>query len=266
MRKRQMKVLDKLAERLRKSTASYGFSCVCCGGELFTYPYEKVCESCVEELPCNDGHTCQKCGRKTHTDGVCLSCKATLPNFTYGVSAFCYQGTSASLVNRFKNGQRYLAYYFAERMTITLLQRFPRLKELFDRGMYETKKEELLVMPVPLTKESERIRGYNQAEELAKALVEELQNAGVSATGDYQTLVKTRECTVQKYLGYLDRLSNVTGAYHVHKRTLCKDKIILLVDDIMTTGATGSECARVLKNAGAKDVYFISVASLNEGR
>ena len=65
-------------------------------------------------------------------------------------------------------------------------------------------------------------------------------------------------------LNFSGRLENASGAYHVHKRTACKNKTILLIDDIMTTGATGSECARVLFAAGAAEVVFLTAAALPE--
>ena len=60
------------------------------------------------------------------------------------------------------------------------------------------------------------------------------------------------------------RRENVAGAYHVHKRTVCRDRRILLIDDIITTGATTSECADRLFGAGAKEVYVLAIGALPE--
>ena len=77
-------------------------------------------------------------------------------------------------------------------------------------------------------------------------------------------LVKTKETLPQKNMTGKERSENVKGAYRVVKRKAVRDRTIYLIDDIMTTGATGSECARVLKNAGAKEVIFVTVCSLKE--
>ena len=65
-------------------------------------------------------------------------------------------------------------------------------------------------------------------------------------------------------MSYLERIENVGGAYHVHLRKECRERVIVLVDDIMTSGATGSECAERLLNAEAKEVVFLVAAALPE--
>ena len=121
-----------------------------------------------------------------------------------------------------------------------------------------------MLVYTPLTKKKRRSRGYNQAEELAYSITERLQSHGVCVELVKDVLQKRRDVALQKRLGYMQRFENVQGSFHVHKRAVCKDKIIVLIDDIMTTGATGHECARLLMGAGAKAVYFLTAASLQE--
>ena len=124
--------------------------------------------------------------------------------------------------------------------------------------------EKLLILPVPLTKDREIERGYNQSQDLCEVIADELSRLGLAVETDENTLVKRRETALQKRLGLMARKENVSGAYRVSKRKFCQGKTIVLVDDVMTTGTTGSECARVLKNAGAEKVYFLTTASLPE--
>ena len=246
-----MGVLERFLEKIRKGASAYGFTCDGCGEEIFAYPQIRLCENCNRKIVKNEKITCDKCGRSAKTKGVCLDCKSHLPKFSSGLSSFVYQGYICSLLNRMKNGDRYLSYFFGEELAKSYLRRF-------------SDKEDVLVLCVPLTKEKQRIRGYNQAEEIVKALLPCLEHAGIRAEYDSEILQKRREAPSQKTLTKAERIKNVEGLFHVHKRTACKDKIILLIDDIMTTGATGSECAKLLLSAGAKEVRFLTCASLEE--
>jgi ComF family protein len=205
----------------------------------------------------NDGRTYPKCGRKTAAEGVCLSCKSRLPRFTRGYSPLVYRGETAAFINRIKNGTPALAPYFAECMAERLQEEWQDLERFLGE-------EKLLIVPVPLTEKRRLERGYNQAEELSETLCKRLQESGYGVELDTEILQKTRETAQQKHMDRKARQENVAGAYHVHKRSACEKRAVLLVDDIMTTGATGSECARVLKNAGAEVVYFAVCAALGE--
>lgn len=196
---------------------------------------------------------CPKCGRDCRAEGICLTCKANMPQFTQGVSAFSYKGELAGLVNRMKNGNVRLAAYLGESMADAVL---PLLKE--------NAEEEILIIPVPLTERRKRERGYNQAERLSEAILWRLQDKGIEARLDAELLQKRRETELQKQKSAKERAENAKGAYHVHKRKACEGKTIVLVDDILTTGATGSECARLLLFAKAKRVIFLVSASVEE--
>ena len=246
-----MKLLEKIFEKLRENASEHSCTCDGCGDEIFTYPRDRLCESCYGRIIKNEKLTCEKCGRATKTVGVCLDCKSQLPRFSVGVSAFVYKGYVCSLLNRLKNGDRYLSYFFGEALAEKYLQRFQDCADV-------------IVVCVPLTKEKQKLRGYNQAEEIVKTFLPCVEKAGIRIEYDGEILQKRREALSQKSLTKAERMKNVEGLFHVHKRTACKDKIIVLIDDIMTTGATGSECAKLLLGAGAKEVRFLSCASLKE--
>lgn len=269
-----MGFVQKLIAKIRDKQSLRGYVCDSCGVEIFDYPYHRFCEACEAVMRKNVGLRCDKCGRHTLAQGVCLTCKRDMPTFTQGFSPFVYRAETASLINRIKNGTPRLAYYFGEQMAEYLLTERERQKSSLDRGRYalneenndkaEEKYTEFLIVPVPITEEKRKQRGYNQAEELAVVIEQELQAAGLSATLDVEVLQKNRETKQQKQSSYQARRENVEGAYHVHKRKACREKTILLIDDIMTTGATGSECASRLFGAGAKEVFLLVAASLPE--
>lgn len=261
------RILEKIRKKLRVFFARQGYTCDGCGTELFDYPLHRFCEDCESKMLKNDGHACIKCGRKTVTEGVCLDCKRKLPRFTVGASPFVYGGQTAAYINRMKNGNQRLALYFGERAAAALLRSVPDIKMQFDGGRYALNEEDtLLILPVPLTKQKRKERGYNQAELLAQSVEMALEKAGVAVTVDRYALEKRRDTAQQKHLRFADREKNVVGAYHLHKRAFCKGRTVLLVDDIMTTGATGSECARLLFGAGAKRVIFLVAAALPESK
>lgn len=248
-------------KELRDRAASRGYVCDACGAEVFEYPFRRLCDVCESEMWKNEQKICEKCGRKTVADGVCLTCKSGAPKFVKGFSPFVYKGKTAALVNRIKLGDRRLAYYFGEKMAELFFTRFEKIEEFRENGRGT---RPLLILPVPMEKEKQKARGYNQAEDLAEIVCDRLQKAGVFAELDFDVMQKRKTSDEQKHLGFALREKNVSGAFHVHKRSACKDRVILLVDDIMTTGATGNECAARLYGAGAKSVYFLTSASLEE--
>ena len=110
-------------------------------------------------------------------------------------------------------------------------------------------------MPIPAHRARARERGYNQAELLARAFSEQ-----ISFPLDADILIKTKDTPSQISLKGRERLWNVKDSFGVQNAAALEGRTILLVDDISTTGATLSEAARVLKQAGAKKVIGLVVA------
>ena len=260
----EMNAIQRFFENLRKGSFRAGYTCDACGKELFDYPAHRICAACEQGLQRNTGKTCDKCGRKTVADGICLNCKRDLPAFERGVSPFVYRGSVAAYVNRFKKGEVRLTWYFGARMAETLIERVIRPQEDGSNALGITAENPLLLVPVPLTEARKAERGYNQAERLAEAVQEKLLDLGLPVEMDTDILIKTRDGEQQKHIGYQARRENVSGAYRVEKRKACKDRTIVLIDDVLTTGATGSECADRLLRANAKTVIFLTAASLEE--
>ena len=112
-----------------------------------------------------------------------------------------------------------------------------------------------MVSCIPLSRKRMHDRGYNQAELLAKEISKKV---GVEYL---PTLKKIRHNTAQSTIkDSKQRAANVIGAYGVIDAEEVKGKYILLVDDVVTTGSTVSECARILKKSGAKAVYCVTLA------
>jgi ComF family protein len=117
---------------------------------------------------------------------------------------------------------------------------------------------EALVIPVPLWQGKRKSRGFNQAEAIARAYVSGRPGGGIQL--DIATLARTRETASQTGLSRKQRRANVRGAFAVTVRERVRDRRVLLIDDVMTTGTTVNECARVLRRAGAKEILVATIA------
>lgn len=219
------------------------FTCDFCRKEVFCK--ERLCEDCKKNLKKDWEKTCPVCGRSIRSEGICLTCKSDRPLFKKAFSPYDYVFMSGLAVNRLKNGEAYLADFLGEEMAKCYLTGGG------DR--------DVLITCVPTTKEKQRERGYNQAELLGRVVAKIL-----SKDLEKDILIKEKEVPEQKHLSAIERKENIKGVYRVHERSKVNGKNVLLIDDILTTGATGNECARILKNAGAKDVYLLTAASTRE--
>jgi len=112
-----------------------------------------------------------------------------------------------------------------------------------------------ILIPIPLHKKKLKQRGFNQAEEIGKELSKNLEAPILN-----NVLIKTKQTSAQVELKKEEREKNIKGAFFCQKPELVRDKKILLVDDIFTTGSTMEECALTLKRAGAKEIWGIVVA------
>ncbi|MBI3632662.1 MAG: ComF family protein [Candidatus Vogelbacteria bacterium] len=119
--------------------------------------------------------------------------------------------------------------------------------------------QKILLVPVPLSKERQKERGFNQAEVIAKAILGydlgnsfELENSVLIKTRHTKSQVETRNKT--------DRLHNLKGAFTINNPEKIKDRIIILLDDVTTTGATIEECSRVLKRAKPRKIIKLALA------
>ncbi len=119
-----------------------------------------------------------------------------------------------------------------------------------------------LIIPVPLHKSKRSDRGFNQAELIASAAVKRLPKRLELAS---QVLVRQRATISQVGLTREQRIANMRDAFRVRDRQQVRGATVILVDDVMTTGTTLSECARVLKQAGAERVFAATVARAFQG-
>ena len=116
----------------------------------------------------------------------------------------------------------------------------------------------VLVVPVPLHRSRRRQRRFNQADLIARAALRSMDSG--NAERDSRVLKRIRPTVSQTGLTRPQRRENIRGAFQVVHPSRVKGRSILLVDDVLTTGTTASECARVLRKAGAEQVWVATVA------
>ncbi len=215
-------------------------TCDICGDELVADTRYNLCGACVEKMPFVKGQVCLDCGVPMDNEAeYCLRCQTSDFKFVCNRAPLVYDGEGRSLVHKFKfAGKKYMAHTLGAMMSDTFIS----------RGM----KGEIVVF-VPMTEDEENKRGFNQSELLALDVGRRLDLPVLPA------LAKIRSTSEQKELGGKERAKNIEGVF-VLKQPEVKDRIILLIDDVFTTGATANECAKVLLKGKAKEVYVLTAA------
>jgi ComF family protein len=180
-------------------------------------------------------------------DGRCQNCRECEPEFARAVSFGEYEGGLRSLVHLMKyEGVLPVAPVLGGMLATAIAELLPGCGDALP-----------LIIPVPLHKSKRSERGFNQAELIARAAVKRLRQPIEVATG---VLVRHRATVSQVGLTREQRIANMSDAFRVRDRRRVAGRVVIMVDDVMTTGTTLSECARVLKRAGAEHVWAATVA------
>lgn len=264
------------ASRLFRATAESLFSvlfpsdCRICQSALTKISTLPVCQTCLQKIAPLSGIICNICGEKLFSRYVeteegprCGMCRRVPPPFRRAVAYGAYDGVLRDLIHLLKYQRVHPAAPLLARllMEATAPVGLPepgsptRAGFGFARGGVE---EALLVIPVPLFKRKLRDRGFNQAEEIARAFVDRCQGRSIQL--ETSSLVRTRETASQTGLTRHQRRANMRGAFSVVRPDRIQGHSLLVVDDVMTTGTTAGECARVLLRAGARQVFVATVA------
>jgi ComF family protein len=233
--------------------------------------YPQSCAACGVSVEArSDGVTCGACWEKTRIisaeDLICWKCGALAPGRVPEEKrreVRCRRCDEESYTAARACG----AYDGALRAHILALKREPHIPQRLARLLLETQQREPLsnatvIVPVPLHEERLRERGFNQAGEIATALS---KLSGL--TVDEWSLV--RMVQTERHRAGMDeraRRESVENAFEVRRPRLVRNENILLVDDVFTTGATVSACARALKDAGASEVFILTIARPIEQR
>ena len=215
-------------------------SCLLCGENLlFASDARKpVCRSCLKKIVFLSDRRCGKCSIPLVSEQMlCTRCRQHPFYFERNLSLFNYQGRIRDLIYQFKYlNRRSVALVFAGFLAQILMSMSPAS-----------------LVPVPSHAQSRRRRGWDHMELIGKVLSKK-HNLPVLF------LLKRRGGKPQKGLGFEDRKKNIEDSFFIPSSVKQIPDRIILLDDIFTTGATASECARILKRCGVSVVEVVTLA------
>ena len=248
-----------LAGRLAESlfTVLFPSDCRICGEPLLNISRLPVCPRCLEEISAIRDKICSICGERVLStyaepdeDGLvrCPVCRRVRRPFARSVAYGSYDGALRELVHLLKyNGVRPAARVLGRMLAEAIAPLQPAFSE-----------NPVLLVPVPLFKGKRYLRGLNQAELIARHALKTLGDGALQLRTDI--LLRTRDTHSQIGLTSHQRRENLRGAFAVARAEEVTGREILLVDDVYTTGTTVTECAKVLRRAGAARVWVATVA------
>ncbi|MBP6707982.1 MAG: ComF family protein [Candidatus Accumulibacter sp.] len=230
-----MSILTQSARLVRRSCAHLlTQDCLLCAAESGA---SLLCPACRQDLPRLPAARCPRCALPTPAGEVCGRCLGKPPHYDATDAAFTYAFPIDKLVQSFKYGHRLaLGSYFGRQLVLSSR----RLKAD-------------LIIPLPLHSLRLRERGFNQALELARPVARAWR-----IPIDARSCRRTRHTAAQADLPWRERAKNVRGAFDCSADFT--GQRLLLIDDVMTTGASLNELARTLKLHGAAQVALLVVA------
>lgn len=194
------------------------------------YPIEERCMVCDEEGFIGICPSCKSRINKAKNEGSILS---------YGF----YGGILKSLILKFKYESNYNVGYLLANFLIEIIR--------------ESEIDIDIICYIPMIRKDERKRGFNQCKLIANEIG---YNLNIPVSNCIKKVKHTKE---QKKLTKEERIKNLIGAFEVKSNEDIKNKRVLLIDDVMTTGATIGECTKILKKSGVKEIIVLTIAKSN---
>ncbi len=213
-------------------------TCDLCGEELVAETRYRLCAKCIEKMEFVGDHICLNCGVTIDNEATyCDRCQNNESVFKLNRSPLIYDGKAREMIHALKfANKKYLVHTLGAMMVDTYIK-------------HNMQGE--IIVPVPMSESEKKKRGFNQAELLAYEIGARLNIPVLPA------LIKVKDTSAQKQLTGRERAENLKGVFEVVYPQV-KDRKILLVDDIFTTGATANECTKALLKAKCKEVSVLT--------
>lgn len=224
--------------------------CLACKHKLDNAHIENlICKTCWSSINKNLPPFCHSCGRRlkkeNFTKSICPACVKKNLHFDRAFSPCIYDGAVKKLIHAFKYARKDYLGAPLSKLMIEFIREYNLPVKYMD-----------YIVPVPLHSLKLREREFNQADILSEHIAEEFNKEILK-----NNLIRHRFTKTQAELKADERILNIKGSFSVIKSEAVKGKNLLLVDDVLTTGATASEAALTLKEAGANIVFVLTVAN-----
>ncbi len=206
-----------------------------------------ICANCLAQIKFNIPPFCPKCSRHiaSYLKGTrCKECIYKYPSFDFAWAACCYNTTMRELIHLFKYKQKTALRKLFSNLIISFIKEYN-----LDIAQFN------VIVPIPLFPAKLRERGYNQSLLIAKILSEKFKIPILD-----NNLVRVKNTKSQSLLDRKERWTNIKGAFKIKNPIVFYGKRVLLIDDLLTTGATTSEAANILKDSGAQIVGVLTLA------
>lgn len=211
----------------------------------------EICSDCFKVLPRND-FFCMRCALPLADDVsgnvICGRCIQETPAYDYAYSPFRYEDDIINLVHQLKFGEKITYARTLGEILLNTLQ-----EKLKADGELNIKSRPDCLLPVPLHNTRMRQRGYNQSIEIVRVIAKKL-NIPI----EYNAVIRQRSTSAQTGLNVAQRKNNIKGAFSLVSEI--KEKHVLIIDDVMTTGSTVNELAKLLKKNKVECVGVLSIA------
>ena len=228
----------------------FPIKCIKCRCFINEQNNEYTCNKCFKLITIKKSFECVGCKRSIKLGETCLLCRRSNYLDQLLIASDYTNPLLAKLIKIFK----YNFIYDVRGQIFLITKKY--LNWMIKNKKYDPFSEEPLVIPVPLHKRRLNFRGFNQSEIMASLIAD---NYGLMMRSD--VLLKTKKSKSQADIKEREeRLENIAGVFKVVDQEKIKGRVVLLIDDICTTGATLNECARVLKESGATKVIALVVA------
>ncbi|MBZ4647253.1 MAG: hypothetical protein PWR27_2089 [Petroclostridium sp.] len=220
--------------------------CIFCNTILSPGVELEICMECYDKIPFIQGKVCNTCSQPIDTPygpEQCMDCRDAHHYFKQNISPCEYKGIIREAIVKFKFfGKKHYAKTLGQLM-------LKKIKQMTNLPTFD------IIIYTPLHEKRLSERGFNQAKLLAEIISQELG----CRLGE-NILLKVKETLPQSKLTRQQRQENIKNVFQISDKNIVQGMKVLLVDDVYTTGMTVNECSKLLKKAGAKEIFVVTAA------